>query len=110
MQISKTGRKLVAITLGAELFANALEQQGVNVTRVAWRPSAGTTEALAKLLADPRVDQANAIAVERMLAAHPMIVDVQPAHQALTGVYEQRRLLHAGPPIAWERMCGPMRG
>ena len=21
-----------------------------------------------------------------------------------------KRLLHAGPPIAWERMCGPMRG
>lgn len=110
MQILKTGRSLAAISVGAELFADALEQQGVEVSRVAWRPPAGSPAALAKLLADPRVDQANAIALERMLAAHPLLIDVQPAKLALADAFKQRRLLHAGPPLGWERMCGPMRG
>ncbi|MFL5698377.1 MAG: DUF1116 domain-containing protein [Ktedonobacteraceae bacterium] len=97
------------INIGADLFADALDAQGVAVTRVAWRPPAGDQQALRILLADPTVDAANKIAVERMLAAHPVLVDVQPARDVIPALHE-RRLLHAGPPINWERMCGPMRG
>ncbi len=97
------------VNIGADLFADAIEEQGVSVTRVAWRPPAGDAHALAKLLADPSVDEANAVAVERMLAAHPVIVDVRPAREVIPALRE-RKLLHAGPPINWERMCGPMRG
>ncbi len=92
-----------------DLFADALDAQGIAVTRVAWRPPAGDQQALRILLADPSVDAANKIAVERMLAAHPVLVDVQPARDVIPALHE-RRLLHAGPPINWERMCGPMRG
>src|SRR6266480_1755264 len=98
-----------AINIGADLFADALDVQGIAVTRVAWRPPAGDQQALRILLADPAVDAANKIAVERMLAAHPVLVDVQPARDVIPALHE-RRLLHAGPPINWERMCGPMRG
>src|SRR5256712_4539888 len=97
------------INIGADLFADALDAQGIAVTRVAWRPPAGDEHALRTLLADPAVDAANKIAVERMLAAHPVLVDVQPARDVIPALRE-RRLLHAGPPINWERMCGPMRG
>ncbi|MBA2286155.1 MAG: DUF1116 domain-containing protein [Ktedonobacteraceae bacterium] len=100
---------LSVIHIGADLFADAIDAQGIAVTRVAWRPPAGDQHALMALLADPEVDRANEVAVERMLAAHPVIVDVQPAHEVIPALRE-RRLLHAGPPIAWERMCGPMRG
>src|SRR5437764_7374987 len=44
-----------------------------------------------------------------MLAAHPVLVDVQPARDVIPALRE-RRLLHGGPPINWERTCGPMRG
>jgi hypothetical protein len=98
-----------AINIGADLFADALDAQGIAVTRVAWRPPAGDQQALRILLADPAVDAANKIAVERMLAAHPVLVDVQPARDVIPALQE-RKLLHAGPPINWERMCGPMRG
>jgi hypothetical protein len=99
------------VAVGADLFADALDEQGAEVTRVAWRPPAGNQHALRKLLADPAVDEANQRAVERMLAAHPIIVDVRPAHEVIPALgLGERRLLHAGPPIAWERMCGPMRG
>ena len=98
-----------AINIGADLFADALDAQGIAVTRVAWRPPAGDQQALRILLADPSVDAANKIAVERMLAAHPVLVDVQPARDVIPAL-QKRKLLHAGPPINWERMCGPMRG
>ena len=100
---------MLAINIGADLFADALDAQGIAVTRVAWRPPAGDQQALRILLADPAVDAANKIAVERMLAAHPVLVDVQPARDVIPALQE-RKLLHAGPPINWERMCGPMRG
>jgi len=69
------------VNVGADLFADAIEAQGIAVTRVAWRPPAGDQHALMALLADPKVEEANKVAVERMLSAHPVIVDVQPAHE-----------------------------
>ncbi len=55
------------------------------------------------------IDQANKEAVERMIAARPILTAVSPARDAVPGMRE-RLLLHAGPPITWERMGGPMRG
>ncbi len=55
------------------------------------------------------VDEANQEALRRMLAADPVLIDVIPAAQAI-GALKENVLLHAGPPIAWERMCGPLRG
>ena len=56
-----------------------------------------------------KIKQANAEALRRMLAGDPVLVDVIPAGEALKGL-TARHILHAGPPIGWERMCGPMRG
>ena len=56
-----------------------------------------------------RIEQANAEALRRILAADPVLVDVIPARDALPGL-EPGMILHAGPPIGWDRMCGPMRG
>ncbi len=96
--------------VGADLFADALVEQGVAVTRVAWQPAPGDSDMpLSVLLSDERVDQANAEAVKRMMAARPRLVDVRPAREAIPG-FQQNLLLHAGPPIAWERMSGPLRG
>ena len=98
------------INVGADLFADALAEQGAPVTRVSWQPAPGNSdEALSILLGDERVDQANAEAVKRMMAARPHLVDVRPAREAIPG-FQQNLLLHAGPPITWERMSGPLRG
>jgi hypothetical protein len=56
-----------------------------------------------------KIDDANAETLRRMLAGDPVLVDVVPAGQAIRGLGE-RHILHAGPPIGWERMCGPLRG
>ena len=56
-----------------------------------------------------KIEQANQEAIRRMLAADPMLVDVIPAAEAIPALRENM-ILHAGPPIGWERMCGPLRG
>jgi hypothetical protein len=56
-----------------------------------------------------RIEQANEEALRRMLAADPVLIDVIPAAEAIPALRENM-ILHAGPPIAWDRMCGPLRG
>ena len=59
-------------------------------------------------MGDLRRRAANALALERMLAAEAALVDVRPAAEALG--LERGQFLHAGPPVTWERASGPMRG
>ncbi len=56
-----------------------------------------------------KIEAANKQALERMLSATPVLIDVIPAHEAIPKLRD-KMILHAGPPIRWERMCGPMRG
>ena len=43
------------------------------------------------------------------MSARPMLRTVASAGEAIPGMHD-RLLLHAGPPIEWERMSGPLRG
>ena len=42
------------------------------------------------------------------MAAEPVLVDVQSAGAVIPGM-TPKTILHAGPPVAWERMCGPVK-
>ena len=55
------------------------------------------------------IKQANQTAIERMMSARPMLTGVRPARDVIPGMRENL-LLHAGPPITWERMSGPLKG
>ena len=55
------------------------------------------------------IDQANTAAVNRMMEARPILKTVAAARDAIPGM-KDNLLLHAGPPIEWERMSGPLRG
>ena len=55
------------------------------------------------------IEDANREAVRRIAAAEPVLIDVRPAGEVIPALGD-RVLLHAGPPIEWARMCGPMRG
>ncbi len=57
-----------------------------------------------------KIEQANARAVEIMLSGDPVLVDVVPASVAIPELATGKIILHAGPPITWDRMCGPMQG
>ncbi len=96
-------------TVGVDLFAQALTDQAVDVVPVDWRPPpSGTATQLAAVLADPRRQAANALALERVLSAGAVLVDVRPASEALD--LAPGTFLHAGPPLDFARVSGPMRG
>ena len=97
------------VTAGAELFAQELRDQAVPVREVEWRPPVeGTADALATIMADPRLAQANARALERITSAEAELVRVAPASEVLG--LQPGEFLHSGPPLTWERASGPMRG
>lgn len=55
------------------------------------------------------IEQSNAEAVEKMMSAQPVLVGVAKASDVIPGMRDNL-LMHAGPPITWERASGPMRG
>jgi hypothetical protein len=55
------------------------------------------------------IEKANREATERMMEARPVLVGLGKARDVIPGMRDNL-LLHAGPPITWDRMSGPMRG
>ncbi len=106
---------LSVVNLGIESFAQNLRPRGVHAVQVDWKPPAGGDERLAGLLsrleasATADVAAANAEAFARILAGKPTLVGIGRAIDDIPGMHE-KLVLHAGPPIDWERMSGPMRG
>lgn len=104
--------ELKTVNLGAENFNTELLSQDVESIHVDWRPPAGGNKALLQALAKldlPQIAEANAKAIDTLLAASPFLVDYRLAKDVIPGM-TPTTILHAGPPIDWERMCGPMRG
>jgi hypothetical protein len=60
-------------------------------------------------LAKLNIDQANTTVVERMMAARPILTGVATARDVVPNM-KDNLLLHAGPPVEWEQMSGPMQG
>ncbi|WP_309493165.1 DUF1116 domain-containing protein [Candidatus Hecatella orcuttiae] len=58
---------------------------------------------------DEMIDEANARVIEKIVNAETVLVDINKAVKVIPGMKEDM-LLHAGPPIEWKRMCGPMKG
>jgi hypothetical protein len=105
------GRPLAVANAGVDLFADELERQDVPVERVEWRPpEPGTGEALARLAPEAAaIARANDEALARLEDAQPMLVGVGVARDLLPDMGD-RTILHAGPPIEWADMSGPLRG
>lgn len=56
-----------------------------------------------------KIAQANKEAVERLLNAQPTLVGLGTAGQNIPGM-TKKTVLHAGPPVTWDKMSGPLRG
>jgi hypothetical protein len=100
------------ISLGLDLFADTLERLGVPVVHLAWSPPAGGDPRLMAILdrlqaRSASIEAANAEVLARIVDAETVLLDCRPAWEALA--LPERTVLHAGPPLAWARMCEPMR-
>lgn len=112
---------LAVVNAGLASFNRSIAEAGGQALQLEWQPpgdgDAQLAWALAQLAGDPhdpdcagsRIDRANALALERIVGARPVLVDVA-LHARDLWPDMGRRLLHAGAPVPWERMCGPMRG
>lgn len=107
---------LSAINVGAAMFADDIAAQGAAVTNLDWTPpGGGRPDVVAALatLARPelaaKIEAANAEAVERIVTSQPVLVGFAPAIEVVPGM-TKKTILHAGPPIEFERMAGAMKG
>lgn len=110
--------ELNVVNIGLSLFAETLQDVGVPTTDVDWQPPAEGDMNLTEILRSIQkkngsnrlniIDDANRCAHQRLLDAEPVLVDVAPASEVITGL-EDRMLLHAGPPLRWQEACGPMQ-
>lgn len=106
---------LKILNMGLENFAENAAANGATSLQVDWRLPAGgdmaAVKALDRLAAGTTVDieAANAEGLKRILNAKPTIVGIGVAADVVPGMAKDL-ILHAGPPVAWEKMCGPLRG
>jgi hypothetical protein len=100
---------LSVINVGLASFAESLRDQNLPVVDVDWKPPPEGVPRLTHTQSGNAIDDANTEAIRRIMAGRPMIVGLGIARDVIPGLHDNM-LLHAGPPIEWERMCGPTRG
>jgi len=105
------GSELKVINIGLSAFQQALDDAHAPSVQVDWKPSIDVAPALAKRVKTfhAAIEKANAKAVKIILGGMPQLIGLERAIDVIPGM-KPDLLLHAGPPITWERMCGPMRG
>ncbi len=55
------------------------------------------------------IQDANDKVLEIMQSSHPVLVGIGIAGEVIPGM-TKKTLLHAGPPITWDKMSGPLKG
>src|SRR3954469_13144102 len=99
------------VNVGLAGFARDLHSNGVPVVHVDWRAPSPPPDVLSALYArSAEIDRANEETLRRMLAADPVLVGVRRAGELIPELDAEKLILHAGPPLAWDRMCAPLRG
>ncbi|MDF7666934.1 DUF1116 domain-containing protein [Orbaceae bacterium ESL0727] len=56
------------------------------------------------------INEANQAIIDRIKEARPHWIGVIPAKEAVPTLQQGHKLLHAGPPMTWGDMTGPMKG
>ena len=102
---------LQVVNVGIESFKEACEKNGAPSVQVDWRPPVDVAPESEAILAKraAQIEKANQKVMEIILAGTPKLVGLDVARNVIPGMTEDT-ILHAGPPITWDRMCGPMRG
>ncbi|MEH7333173.1 DUF1116 domain-containing protein [Neobacillus drentensis] len=104
------------VNVGIESFKDDLLQQGAQVIHLDWTPPGrGNPALIAALdkLENPaimqKIEEANKLAVERIINSQPVLIGYDQAINCVPGM-TKTTILHAGPPITWDKMNGPMQG
>ncbi|GEC91301.1 DUF1116 domain-containing protein [Brevibacillus brevis] len=108
--------KIHAINVGIEFFKDDIIKQNANASHLDWKPPGGGKPELINALdrlenaaVAQKIAAANKLAVERIINSQPMLVGFDQAINVVPGM-TKTTILHAGPPITWDKMCGAMKG
>lgn len=115
-RIDQLFKGVSVINVGIEFFKDDIVAQGAPAVHLDWRPPGGGKAELVAILdrlAEPalaeRIAKANEEAVRRIVQSHPVLVGFGRAIDVVPRM-TKTTILHAGPPISWERMNGAMKG
>lgn len=103
--------------VGLRSFYDELLRQGeAEAVHVDWKPPANGNPELIRVLGalmdSPMVERtqaANREVLDIINRAQPVLIDVQRFGDIFPSC-APNTVLHAGPPLSWEKMCGPLRG
>jgi hypothetical protein len=103
--------ELKVVNIGLESFRQGLNDCGVKSVQVQFKPPLVSDAALFSKTSKhaARIEKANKAALARILEAQPALVGMGLALDVIPGMRKDL-ILHAGPPVKWADMCGPMRG
>lgn len=102
------------VNVGLESFTEPVNTYGGKSVQYDWKPVAGGNQKLIRILNElekhaEEIDAANQKVIGRLRDSQPFLVDVVPAGSVIPEL-NGKVLLHAGPPIKYENMTGPMQG
>ena len=103
------GQELTVVNVGLASMAKSVGDQGVKVIDLDWQPPKGEIPRLRQTRSGVSMEAANQEVVNRIKRGQAVLVGMGIARDVIPGMHD-RMILHAGPPIEWQRMCGPTRG
>ncbi|QTJ37058.1 DUF1116 domain-containing protein [Dolosigranulum pigrum] len=121
-EISKNISELLSekpkvVNIGIDNFNEAIRKFKGTSVQYNWKPRAGGNKKLIKILdeldkLDEEINTENNQVIDKIKKAQPFLVDVVKAKEVISEFSEvnEKLILHAGPPIQWEEMTGPMKG
>ena len=104
------------INVGLQSFNESILQYGGQTDQFNWRPRASGNKKMIRILDaledfEDQIAADNQEVTDKIKNAQPFLIDVVPAKTVIAELNEQQKtLLHAGPPIEWSEMTGPMQG
>ncbi|NCQ19687.1 MAG: DUF1116 domain-containing protein, partial [Ignavibacteria bacterium] len=103
--------ELKVINIGLKSFNETLDERKVSSVQVDWKPPLISDSSLFDVIRNnsDKIETANKEAVKRILNSKPFLTGMGKAIDVIPGM-KKNLLLHAGPPVAWDKMCGPMKG
>jgi len=103
--------ELKVINIGMKSFKETLDGLKVNSVQVEWKPPIFSDSKVFQVINEnkDKIESANKEAITRILNSKPYLIGMGKALDVIPGM-KKNLLLHAGPPVTWDKMCGPMKG
>ncbi|MDP2966420.1 MAG: DUF1116 domain-containing protein [Pelolinea sp.] len=109
-QISDIFEKPISVVnIGLQSMALSVRDQGIKVIDLEWKPPIDGVPFLFTTKDGIDIDEANEIVIQKIKQARPTLIGMGLAKDVIPNFHDHL-FLHAGPPITWDRMCGPLRG